>query len=90
MQGDGLLRVEAEAHAVCQQDALRPGLHGGGPHDGAHLVQLIDLQAKPPQLSPNLIADWKYAQNSLVAELGSAARSQPHHACLQDVWRSHA
>lgn len=45
MQGDGLLRIEAEAHARRQQNPLRPRLHCGGPHEGAHLVQLINLRS---------------------------------------------
>ena len=43
VQGDGLLWVEAEAHASRKEDPLRPALHGGGPHERAHLVQLINL-----------------------------------------------
>lgn len=44
VQGDGLLGVEAESHASRQEDPLGPALHGGGPHERAHLVQLINLR----------------------------------------------
>jgi hypothetical protein len=44
VQGDGLLGVEAEPHASRQEDPLGPALHGGGAHERAHLVQLINLR----------------------------------------------